>query len=242
VAAAPLSDRSPGDSLPALVGRYALSREQASQLERLLEALEAEPDPPTRLRARADALEGHLADSLTAMELEGVRGARGLADLGAGSGFPGLALAVALPDAAVDLIESARRKCAVIERLARAAALENARAVPARAEEWAVDEGRERYDAVTARALAPLAVLVEYAAPLLVVGGVLVAWKGARDLDEEGAGTGAAAVAGLEWAEVRRVVPFAGAHSRHLHVFRKVVPTPPRLPRRPGVALRRPLG
>ena len=183
-----------------------------------------------------------MADSLCGLEVAALRAAGRIADLGAGAGFPGLPLAIALPGAEVDLVESAARKCAVIDRLVAAAAIANARAVPARAETWAAGEGRDRYAAVTARALAPLAVLCEYAAPLLRAGGVLVAWKGARDADEEGAGARAAAAVGLEPVEVRAVTPFAGAHSRHLHVFAKVAPTPPRFPRRPGVAAKRPLG
>jgi 16S rRNA (guanine527-N7)-methyltransferase len=94
-------------------------------------------------------------------------------------------LAAALPDARVDLIESAARKCEVIDRLAAAAALENTRSVAQRAEEWAAGEGATAYDAVVARAVAPLAVLAEYAAPLLRVEGDLVAWKGRVDDVEE---------------------------------------------------------
>lgn len=161
--------------------------------------------------------------------------------MGAGAGFPGLALAVALPEARVDLIESAARKCAVIDRLAAAARLSNARAVAARAEEWAAAEGGEAYDAVVVRAVAQLAVLVEYAAPLLVLGGVLVAWKGSRDPAEEAAGSTAAAQLGLEIRGVTRVEPFGGARDRHLHVYGKVAPTPAEFPRRPGVARKRPL-
>ena len=190
--------------------------------------------------ARAAAL--HVADSLSALELPALGAAARIADLGAGAGFPGLALGIALPAARVDLIEAAARKCAVIERLIAAAGIANARAVAERAESWAAGEGREAYDAVTARALAPLAVVCEYAAPLLGPEGWLVAWKGARDPGEERAGTAAAAEVGLRLEEVRPVVPFPGAHSRHLHVYQKVAPTPARFPRRPGVAARRPLG
>jgi len=186
----------------------------------------------------------HLADSLSGLEVEALRQAGRIADVGAGAGFPGLPLAVALPAARVDLIESSRRKAELIERLARAAAVENARALPVRAEEWSAPgaDGRDAYDAVTARAVAPLAVLVEYAAPLLREGGVLVAWKGARDEAEEEGGAAAAASAGMAPREVVRMTPFAGARSRHLHVFEKVGPTPPGLPRRPGAARKRPLG
>lgn len=209
---------------------------------RLLDALADEPDPPTTMRVPKDALDVHLADSLSGLEIPEIRRATSIADIGSGAGFPGLALAIALPAARVDLIESAARKCAVIERLATAAGAGRARAVPVRAEEWAASEGREAYDTVTARAVAPLAVLCEYAAPLLRLGGVLVAWKGRRDAEEDGAGSRAAAELGMELGRVMAVEPFPAAHSRHLHVVVKSAPTPERFPRRPGMASKRPLG
>lgn len=173
--------------------------------------------------------------------MEALREARRLADLGAGAGFPGLPLAAALPAARVDLLEASRRKCRTIERLAAAARLENAQAIPVRAEEWGREQGTAAYAVVTARALAPLAVLVEYAAPLLELGGALVAWKGAREPAEERAGESAAGIVGMELDQVRRVEPFEGARNRHLHVLRKREPTPERFPRRPGMAVKRPL-
>ena len=195
----------------------------------------------------AAAIDAHITDSLSGLEVNQLARARRVADIGSGAGFPGLALAIALPQAQVDLIESAGRKTAVVGRLAQAAKIENARAVTARAEEWAATPaalggGAGAYDAVTARAVAALPVLVEYAAPLLKADGVLVAWKGARARDEEEAGARAAASVGLAPVEVRHVVPFEGARDRHLHVFRKVSPTPERFPRRPGMAQKRPLG
>jgi 16S rRNA (guanine527-N7)-methyltransferase len=224
-----------------------LSASTVHQFELLLDALASEPDPHTAISDPASAVEVHVADSLSGLEVEALRAAGRVVDVGAGAGFPGLALAVALPAAQVDLIESARRKAAVIDRLRQAAKIENARAVVARAEEWArtppaLGGGREVYDVVTARAVAPLPVLVEYAAPLLRVNGVLVAWKGARDPAEEGPGKTAADEVGLAPVGVRRVEPFAGARNRHLHVYRKVAPTPERFPRRPGMAAKRPLG
>ncbi|MDQ4048178.1 MAG: class I SAM-dependent methyltransferase [Actinomycetota bacterium] len=193
------------------------------------------------MRAPEQAVDGHLADSLSGLEVSGLREAGRIADVGAGAGFPGLALAAALPGARVDLIESAARKCAVIERLAAAAGLDNVRVVAERAERWAAGEGAEAYDAVAVRAVAPLAVLAEYAAPLLRSGGVLVAWKGSRDEGEEAAGAGAAARLGLRARGVTRVEPFGGVRDRHLHMYAKVAPTPEGFPRRPGMARKRPL-
>jgi 16S rRNA (guanine527-N7)-methyltransferase len=141
----------------------------------------------------------------------------------------------------VDLVESTARKCEVIDRLASAAQIPNAKAVPHRAEEWATAEGAESYDVVTARALSSLAVLAEYAAPLLALGGSLVAWKGARDPEEEKAGAAAAAIVGLEPQSPVPVRPFKGSRERTLYVYTKTTPTPSRFPRRAGMATKRPL-
>jgi 16S rRNA (guanine527-N7)-methyltransferase len=229
------------ETLDALAARHFLPPEAAESLSRLLSALAAESHPPTAIRDPDRALGVHVADSLSGLEVPELREASAIADVGSGAGFPGLVLAVALPAARVDLVESAGRKRAVIERLSTAAGAGNARAVTARAEEWAL-EAREAYDAVTARAVAPLAVLVEYASPLLRPGGVLVAWKGARGKAEEEAAARAAALAGLAPERVAPVTPFPGARRRHLHVYAKTGPTPDRLPRRPGAARKRPLG
>ena len=182
-----------------------------------------------------------MADSLSALELDALPREGRLADLGAGAGFPGLVLAIALPSASLDLVESARRKCEVIRRLAAAAGVTNARALPERAEELAAGEGREAYEAVTARALGSLPLVLEYAAPLLRERGALVAWKGTRDPDEESAAAAAAEILGMAAEEIRPVVPFPGARDLHLHVWRKLAPTPERFPRRAGIATKRPL-
>jgi 16S rRNA (guanine527-N7)-methyltransferase len=226
------------------VGRFPLSDPEASTTAVLsiLEALVAEPDPPTTVREPREALDVHVADSLAALDLPVVRSASRCADIGAGAGFPGLVLAAALPGVQVDLIESGQRKCEVIGRIAAAAGLDaRARAVPARVEEWAAAGGRSAYDVVTARALAPLAVICEYAAPLLRIGGALVAWKGGRDPAEEEAGARAAAGLGLAPSEVVIATPYLGSRNRHLHVYSKVSETPSRYPRRPGVASKKPI-
>ena len=235
------------ETLDALVARYRLGTAAAGQIERILEALKAEPDPHTSVSEPQAALEVHVADGLSGLEVPELARARRIADIGAGAGFPGLALAVALPQAQVDLVESAGRKTAVMDRLIQAGDVSNARSITTRAEELgavpgAVGGGREAYDAVTARAVGSLAVLVEYAAPLLREGGVLVAWKGARDADEEAAGAEAARQVGMAAEAVLPVQPFEASENRHLHVFRKISPTPAGFPRRPGMARKRPLG
>jgi 16S rRNA (guanine527-N7)-methyltransferase len=97
-------------------------------------------------------------------------------------------------------------------------------------------------DLVTARALAPLEVVVEYAAPLLRIGGTLVVWRGQRDREAEDAAAKAAEVVGIEVGQVRTVHPYPTARNRHLYLMSKVMETPSRFPRRPGFAMKRPLG
>ena len=219
-----------------LVDRFGLPSDAGPKLEALLGGL-ADPAAPTTVHAREEAIDIHLSDSLVALELPAVRKAATLADLGAGAGFPGLALAAARPDAAVTLIESNRRKASFIARLAATAQLDNVEVAAKRAEEVG-----GKHDVVTARALAELPVVLEYAAPLLEQDGTVVVWRGRRDADEERRAAAAAAELGLARGELRSVRPFPAAQHRHLHTYVKVAATPDRFPRRPGMARKRPLG
>jgi 16S rRNA (guanine527-N7)-methyltransferase len=184
----------------------------------------------------------HVADSLTGLEFEQLREASRIADIGSGAGFPGLVLAVALPDARVDLIESVGRKCDFIQRAIKAAGIGNARVFNVRSEDLAAGEGREAYAAVTARAVGRLSTLAELASPLLEDGGVLVAWKGKRDPEEEAQLERASAALAMRPVRICHVGPSAGSDHRHLHLIRKSGPTPADLPRRPGMAKKRPRG
>jgi 16S rRNA (guanine527-N7)-methyltransferase len=206
----------------------------------VLSALASEEHAPTAVRDEARAARVHVADSLIALEIDAVRSADRLADLGAGAGFPGLALAIALPEASVSLVDSQRRRCEFMERVCAVANVENAHVVWARAEEWR--DGLAANDVVTARALAAQPVVLEYAAPLIRLGGVLVDWRGARVAEEEAASERAASDLGLRCLEIRSVTPYVGAANLHLHVFGKDEETPARFPRRAGIARKRPLG
>jgi 16S rRNA (guanine527-N7)-methyltransferase len=228
--------------LEQVVERWRLPDGSSERLERLLRALAEDPYAPTSVRDPVRGADVHVADSLSALEVTGLREADPVVDIGSGAGFPGLVLASALPEAHIDLVESARRKCQFLERVVGELGLENVAVVCSRAEEWAAAGGRERYSLVVARAVGLLATLVEYAAPLLRVGGQLVAWKGRRDSDEERRGEAAASLLGMRPLGVRWVGPYAGSRHRHLHVYEKLTPCPAGYPRRVGMAKKRPLG
>ena len=184
----------------------------------------------------------HVVDSLTGLEVPELRAARRIADVGAGAGFPGLVLAVALPGAQVDLVESIGRKCEFMRGAIGAAEIPNATVLDTRSEDLASGDGREAYDAVTARAVGRLSTLAELASPLLKPNGVLVAWKGKRDPEEERQLDNASESLAMRHEEILDVGNRAGSEHRHLHVIRKSGPTPGNLPRNPGIAKKRPKG
>jgi len=218
-----------------------MSPSQCEALARVLDLLARERASVSSITDER-AWRVHVADSLTGLQIPELREASTIADIGSGAGFPGLVLAVALPQAQVDLIESIGRKCEFMRRAIDEAGISNARVINIRSEELAAEDGREAYEAVTARAVGRLSTLAELASPLLKDGGVLVAWKGKRDADEEQQLGRAADKLAMHPEQILHVGPYAGSEHRHLHVLRKLGATPPGLPRRPGMAKKRPRG
>jgi 16S rRNA (guanine527-N7)-methyltransferase len=227
--------------VPGLPGTL-LSKAQRATTTRVLELLEQEKASVSSITDRERAWRVHVADSLTGLEIDELAESERIADIGSGAGFPGLVLAVALPRAHVDLIESVGRKCDFMRRAIEAAGIQNASVVNARSEEVAAGENRESYDAVTARAVGRLSTLAELASPLLRDNGTLVAWKGKRDPDEEQQLELASEKLAMKLDRVLAVGDRAGSKHRHLYVLSKLGPTPADLPRRPGMAKKRPRG
>jgi 16S rRNA (guanine527-N7)-methyltransferase len=146
-----------------------------------------------------------------------------IVDVGSGGGAPGIPLARSLPDREVTLLEATRRKCDFLERWARE--LPNARVVCGRAEEQPLDS----WGVAVAKALAPPPVAAEWCLPLVEPGGAAVLYVGPTAQADR-----VALVAEQLAAELEESPP-------GLLVLRKLGPTPPGFPRRPGVARKRPL-
>jgi 16S rRNA (guanine527-N7)-methyltransferase len=234
---APMSPLDWHADLAETLAAYGVDAATHARFAALLELIRDDPTAPTTVTDPAAGVAAHVADSLDGLAMPAVQEAQRIADLGAGAGFPGIPLAIALPRSHVTLVESLSRKCAFLERALEVAAVPNASVACARAEEW---PGRD-LDVVTVRAVAPLNVLVEYAAPLLRIGGTLVAWKGRPDADEVRDAAAAGAVVGLEAGETIALAPRPGASHRTLYLYSKVQETPSRFPRRAGMARKRPL-
>lgn len=227
-------------SLADLGGRYGLSDGATEQLRLLLDLLVDDPLAPTSIRTPAQVLNDHLADSLVALECQELSSALRVLDLGAGAGMPGLPLAIASPETQFTLLEASARKCRFLERAVEHCRVVNAEVVNERAESF--HPAPEPYDVVLARAVASPPVTAEYGAPLLRVGAALILWHGRREPEVDAALSAAAAELGLDEPSIRRVQPYPAAQNRHLYVLKKLSETPARFPRRPGMALKRPLG
>jgi len=210
-----------------------LSPHQCAVLERYVEAVLSWHGRLnlTAAETREDAARVLVVDALACVSHLPDRGT--VVDLGSGSGTPGVPIAVMRPGVRVLLVEASRKKAGFLGIVLRHLGLANADVVHARAEVLGrLPAHRERYDAVTARAVAALPALAELALPLVRVGGLAVFPKGAHAGEELTAASPVFELLGAA-AELR-----AGG----MIVARKVAPTPPRYPRRPGVPARRPLG
>jgi len=228
------------ERLAALVARHGLDPAAARRFRALLEAVAVAPASLTSVRDPALAVDVHVADSLTALDLPELRNADRVCDIGSGAGYPGLPLAIALPHARFALVESATRKCAFLRGVTADLGLSNLEVIHARVEEWR--DGAGLQDVVCARALAPMATLVEYSAPLLRPGGCLVAWKGRLGIQESAAASACATAVGLRFDRVAGTTPFPGARDHTLYLYESHSSPPNDLPRRPGMARKRPLG
>jgi 16S rRNA (guanine527-N7)-methyltransferase len=189
-------------------------------IERWLAELVATPGLTSL--AGAEARRVHLDESLAALEtVERFEGP--IVDVGSGGGAPGIPLAHALPEREVTLLEATRRKCDFLERWT--AELPNLRVVCGRAEEQPVD----RWGVAVAKALAPPPVAAEWCLPLVALGGAAVLYVGPT----------------AQADRVAQVTEQLGGELEDsppgLLVVRKLAPTPPGFPRRPGVARKRPL-
>ncbi len=153
----------------------------------------------TRITEPVDFWEKHLWDSLRGIwsQKSGARGQESgdeteinltslkVIDIGTGAGFPGLPVAIALPNTSVTLLDSTRKKITFLETLLVKLGIENATTLTGRAEQVAQQlQHRQAYDIALLRAVAPVAVCAEYALPLLKTGGLAILYRGHWTVEE----------------------------------------------------------
>lgn len=200
----------------------------------------------TAITDYADVQVKHFADSLAvllAIDEAELGSQPALIDVGTGAGFPGLPLKIVRPAWRVTLVDSTRKKTDFLEHVVHELGLDGVQVVWARAEELGQAPAyRGRFDVAVARAVADLAVLAEYALPLLRLGGRFVAQKGTAP--EEELATAKEALETLGGAHRDTLLYRLPGFDEPLHlvVIEKVAETPEKYPRRPGMPEKRPLG
>jgi 16S rRNA (guanine527-N7)-methyltransferase len=206
---------------PGSTDDQSLGRGSPAVLERWLREVTGTPGL-TAIRDPGEARRVLLDDALRGVPLV-AREEGSIVDVGSGGGTPGIPLAASLPERTVTLLEAERRKCDFLERWR--AELPNLRVVWGRTEEQPL----EQYGVAVAKALAHPPTAAEWCLPLVREGGAVLLWVGAS-------------------AEPSRVAAVADRIAGRLEpapagflLIRKVAPTPPGFPRRPGMARKRPL-
>lgn len=188
-------------------------------------------------------LEEHFIDSLALVQTRELLAGGRCCDIGAGAGFPGLPIKIAIPGIELLLVESNKKKAEFLREVSNTLALSGVTVYGGRAESAGQDAKlRGAHDVVVARAVASMAVLIEYAMPLLRVGGSLLALKGPQSEREMDSSRRVASKLG---AQVEAVIAPQGLQEdrqRSIVVVRKNEPTDPRFPRRVGIPGKRPLG
>ncbi|MED3661615.1 16S rRNA (guanine(527)-N(7))-methyltransferase RsmG [Ureibacillus sp. FSL K6-8385] len=222
----------------------ALNETQIEQFRKYFELL-VEWNEKMNLTAITD-LEGvylkHFFDSVSASFFFDFTKVQTLCDVGAGAGFPSIPLKICFPHLHVTIVDSLKKRITFLNHLSEQLNLTNCQFVHARAEDFGQNpDYREKFDVVTARAVARLNVLAELCIPLVKVGGHFLALK--------------AAAADEEYKEAKKAVQVLGTtlkeqfdyhlpienSERTIFVFEKIKKTPKKYPRKPGIPNKSPI-
>ena len=182
----------------------------------------------------------HFIDSLTINKY--LKENSTLADVGTGAGFPGIPLKILRPDIKITLVDSLNKRINFLNEVIEKLNLENIVTVHSRIEDFGKNKNyREKFDYVTARAVANLAVLSEYLIPIAKIGGKCVCMKGSNVEDEITSAKNAISVLGGKLESVDEFKLPDSDISRNIIVLGKVKNTPARFPRKAGMPSKEPL-
>ncbi|WHY67131.1 16S rRNA (guanine(527)-N(7))-methyltransferase RsmG [Neobacillus sp. SuZ13] len=221
-----------------------LTSVQLDQFEKYFETL-VEWNEKMNLTAITDKAEvylKHFYDSITASFYFDFTKPFHLCDVGAGAGFPSIPLKIVYPHIEVTIVDSLNKRISFLNHLAKELNLENVHFVHDRAETFGVNpEFREKFDVVTARAVARMSVLSEFCLPLVKVGGHFIAMKAAHAKDELGMGQKAITTLGGKLEEMFTFTLPMEESERNILIIKKEKQTPKKYPRKPGTPGKTPI-
>lgn len=196
----------------------------------------------TRITEPVEIAIKHILDSLLIYDSKLFPSQTKIADIGTGAGFPGVPLAIFLKDSFVTLVDSLRKRTLFLSEATAAAGINNVEIVQARAEDFAqMPRYREKYDIVTARAVAPLNILAELCIPVIRVGGTFLVMKGPSIENEITEALSAINLAGGKIHSVKEYQLPRTNDRRTLIKIKKTRPTPGKYPRKAGIPQKQPL-
>ena len=221
-----------------------LNPQQLTQLERLADVFLEwnQKINLSAIRDREGVLLKHIVDSLLILPFEWIKEGDRVLDLGTGGGFPGLALAIAYPNAHFTLLDATEKKMKAVQAMVNKLNLSNVTCLIGRAEELGRDPDlREQFDVVVARALAEFSTLLEYCLPFVKVGGKFVAYQGPELQDDWKQYKGAAEELSSGIIDVKTArLPIEEA-GRCFVVLKKMRKISEKYPRRVGIPKKKPL-
>ena len=221
-----------------------LSSEQWNQFEQYYQLL-VEWNRKMNLTAiteREQVYVKHFYDSLSLSFFVPMDRIRTVADIGSGSGFPGIPLKIVFPHLKLTIIDSLNKRIVFLQHLVEQLRLQDVECVHSRAEDAARNlSWRDRFDLVTARAVARLNVLNELCLPFAKPGGLFAAMKGSQGLEELGQAENSLKLLKGETAGAHHFrLPFEDA-DRIIILIRKTGATPGKYPRKAGIPAKQPL-
>ncbi|KZL47847.1 16S rRNA methyltransferase G [Nodularia spumigena CENA596] len=201
----------------------------------------------TRITDPQEFWEKHLWDSLRGIAPQGqfipsLSENASIIDIGTGAGFPGIPVAITVPNCTITLLDSTRKKINFINESLTQLTLSNAKTLVGRAEEIGHHpQHRKTYDIALIRAVSNAAVCAEYTLPLLKHGGLAVIYRGNWTEEETKSLQNAVnQLGGIIESLEQFTTPLTNS-IRHCLYLRKVVNTPASFPRGAGVATQKPL-
>ncbi|HBE9444976.1 16S rRNA methyltransferase GidB [Clostridioides difficile] len=184
----------------------------------------------------------HFLDSISAVKNGYIKNGMSIIDVGTGAGFPGIPLKICLDRLELTLLDSLNKRINFLEEVSRVLELDNIKFIHGRAEDFGKNENyREKYDVATARAVAGLPILMEFCVPFVKVGGYFICLKGPNANLELEESRKAIDVLGLEYIEKIDVELPEIDLNHNILVFKKVMETPVKYPRKAGKPAKNPI-
>ncbi len=215
-----------------------LNEQQISQFEQYMKLLQEwnEKMNLTAITEEEEVWEKHFYDSILPFAS---LNPRSMCDVGSGAGFPGIPVKIAFPECHMTLLEPLQKRCRFLNEVKETLGLKDVQIVNARAEDY-VKEAREKFEVVSARAVARLSILLELCVPLLKPDGIMVALKGKNGEEELKNAQKAVHELGIHLIREEKTI-IEDDSTRINFYFKKMRPTPKKYPRAYGQIKKKPL-